>query len=61
MEKVKVVIIVDGGVVQAVHAGPFVEVYLVDLDDARADGANERTLDLIYGHAVGDLPEAEIK
>lgn len=36
-ERVKVIVYVDGGVVQAVCAGPFVDVLIIDGDDWRDD------------------------
>lgn len=61
MEKVRVIIRVEGGNVVAVHAGSFVEVVLVDFDNMRAEGWNEKAREKAWSKAVGDLPEVEVQ
>ena len=61
-EKVRVVVIIQGGVCQAAYAGEFVEVLVIDYDDAEDDpeyapeisGADAWTADVEAAWAKAD-------
>jgi hypothetical protein len=55
MEKVKVVIYVEGGNVQAVYAGDFVDVEVIDFDNMEAEGRCRAVREGILADARGDL------
>jgi hypothetical protein len=48
MERVRVTILVDGGVVQSIDCGDFVDVEVVDFDNLRAEGKSEEERDQIW-------------
>ncbi len=56
MEKVKVVIYVEGGNVQAVY-GRDVDVQVIDFDNLKAEGFGPAARENILVEARGDLPQ----
>jgi hypothetical protein len=56
MEKVKVVIAVNGGNVSQVCAASFVEVEIVDFDNMKAEGLSDAECEARWIAAVGDTP-----
>ena len=56
MEKVKVVIGVEGGNISAVHAASFVDVQIVDFDNLKAEGKTEAEREAIWNETKGDTP-----
>ena len=57
MEQVRVVIYVEGGNVQAVYAGDFVDVEVVDFDNLEAEGRARAVREGLLADARGDLPQ----
>ncbi len=57
MEQVRVVIYVEGGNVQAVYAGDFVDVEVVDFDNLEAEGRARAVREDLLADARGDLPQ----
>lgn len=51
MEKVRVSILVEGGVVQEVDAGDFVDVEIVDFDNLEAEGIMAADRQVIWDFA----------
>lgn len=56
MEKVRVVIAVEGGNISAVHAGSFVDLHVVNFNNLKAEGKTHAEREAIWAEAVGNTP-----